>query len=81
MFAQTIQAHASYKDNTLGAVSFAIQDIVKEDADDYFVVILSDANIAQYNIHPDDIAKALKADDRVTAQMVFIGSIQDQAEQ
>ncbi|CAG8505992.1 1372_t:CDS:10 [Ambispora gerdemannii] len=66
--------------NTLNAASHAIKDIVKEQADDYFVVVLSDANISQYNIKPDDIAKVLKSDERVSAFMIFIGSLQDQAE-
>ena len=30
---------------------------MKEEADDYFVVVLSDANIQQYSINPEDIAK------------------------
>ncbi|CAM0142536.1 unnamed protein product [Umbelopsis sp. WA50703] len=79
-----MRAHSQYclsGDNTLGAASHAIKNIVKEEADDYFVVVLSDANIAQYNIKPKDIARILKSDDRVTSQMVFIGSLQDQAEQ
>lgn len=44
-------------DNTLGAASHSVKEIVKEEADDYFVVVLSDANISQYNIHPADIAR------------------------
>ncbi|CAO3686219.1 unnamed protein product [Umbelopsis ramanniana] len=79
-----MRAHSQYclsGDNTLGAAAHAIKHIVKDEADDYFVVVLSDANIAQYNIKPKDIARILKSDDRVTAQMVFIGSLQDQAEQ
>ncbi|OAD73054.1 hypothetical protein PHYBLDRAFT_159083, partial [Phycomyces blakesleeanus NRRL 1555(-)] len=79
-----MRAHSQYclsGDNTLGAASHSVKEIVKEEGDDHFVVILSDANIAQYNIHPDDIARVLKSDDRVTAQMIFIGSLQDQAEQ
>ncbi|KAG2198207.1 hypothetical protein INT46_006615 [Mucor plumbeus] len=79
-----MKAHSQYclsGDNTLGAASHSMKEIVEEESDDYFVVILSDANIAQYNIHPNDIARILKSDDRVTAQMIFIGSIQDQAEQ
>ncbi|KAI9354986.1 AAA domain-containing protein [Pilaira anomala] len=78
-----MKAHSQYclsGDNTLGAASHSMKEIVKEESDDYFVVILSDANIQQYNIHPNDIARILKSDDRVTAQMIFIGSIQDQAE-
>ncbi|KAI8064375.1 AAA domain-containing protein [Gongronella butleri] len=79
-----MRAHAQYclsGDNTLGAAAHAVKEIVAQEGDDYLVAILSDANIAQYNIHPKDIARVLKSDDRVTAQMIFIGSIQDQAEQ
>ncbi|KAI7849218.1 AAA domain-containing protein [Circinella umbellata] len=78
-----MRAHSQYclsGDNTLGAASHSIKEIVKDEGDDYFVVVLSDANITQYNIHPNDIARVLKSDDRVTAQMIFIGSLQDQAE-
>ncbi len=46
------------KDNTLNAAANAIKEITKEEADDYFVVILSDANITQYNINPTDISKS-----------------------
>lgn len=56
-----MRAHSQYclsGDNTLGAASHAIKNIVKDEADDYFVVILSDANIAQYNIKPKDIARS-----------------------
>ncbi|CAG8832935.1 15649_t:CDS:2, partial [Racocetra persica] len=67
-------------DNTLGAVLHAIKDITKEAADDYFVIVLSDANIQQYKINPEDIAKALKEDERVNSFIIFIGSLQDQAE-
>ncbi|CAG8469528.1 17842_t:CDS:10 [Acaulospora morrowiae] len=67
-------------DNTLNAAAQAISDIVKEEADDYFVVVLSDANISQYNIDPEDIVKALKSNDKVNSFMIFIGSLQDQAE-
>src|SRR5437762_142892 len=42
-------------DNTVSATAYAIKDIVKEEADDYFVVVLSDANIQQYRINPEDI--------------------------
>ncbi|CAB4415023.1 unnamed protein product [Rhizophagus irregularis] len=67
-------------DNTVSATAYAIKDIVKEEADDYFVVVLSDANIQQYRINPEDIARALNADERVTSSIIFIGSLADQAE-
>ncbi|KAJ1562302.1 hypothetical protein HK405_013651 [Cladochytrium tenue] len=79
-----MNAHAQYclsGDNTLAAVTNSVKDVVKEEADDYFVLVLSDANIAQYNLSPASIAKELKGHDKVNAFMVFIGSLQDQADQ
>ena len=35
---------------------------MKEEADDYFVVVLSDANIQQYRIDPEDIAKGNRSE-------------------
>ncbi|CAG8454960.1 7144_t:CDS:10 [Dentiscutata heterogama] len=78
-----MHAHSQFclsGDNTLSAVTHAIKDITKEIADDYFVIVLSDANIQQYKINPEDIAKALKEDERVNSFIIFIGSLQDQAE-
>jgi len=76
-------AHANYSlsgDTTLQAINNAIKDIVKKEADEYFVLILSDANLEQYNIKAGDIAKALTQDERVNAYIIFIGTIRDQAE-
>ncbi|KAF9992554.1 von Willebrand factor A domain-containing protein 8, partial [Entomortierella chlamydospora] len=45
-----MSAHSQYclsGDNTLSATSMAMREIIKEDADDYIVVVLSDANIGQ----------------------------------
>ncbi|KAG0097282.1 von Willebrand factor A domain-containing protein 8 [Podila epicladia] len=78
-----MSAHSQYclsGDNTLSATSNAMREIVKEDADDYIVVVLSDANIGQYNIKPEDLARILRSDDRVTSSMIFIGSLADQAD-
>ncbi|KAG0224963.1 von Willebrand factor A domain-containing protein 8 [Actinomortierella wolfii] len=78
-----MSAHSQYclsGDNTLAATAMAMKEIVKEDADDYIVVVLSDANIGQYNIKPEDLARILKSDDRVTSSMIFIGSLADQAD-
>ncbi|CAG8694960.1 23310_t:CDS:10, partial [Gigaspora rosea] len=78
-----MHAHSQFclsGDNTMSAVAHAIKDITKEAADDYFVIVLSDANIQQYKINPENIAKALKEDERVNSFIIFIGSLQDQAE-
>lgn len=67
-------------DNTVSAASTAIKDVVKDEGDDYFVIVISDANIQQYNITPTAISKVLKSDDRVNAHMIFIGSLGGSAE-
>lgn len=53
----TLYSNMTVIDNTLGAVSHSVKEIVKQEGDDYFVVVMSDANITQYNIHPNDIAR------------------------
>ncbi|KAI9345549.1 AAA domain-containing protein [Obelidium mucronatum] len=79
-----MSAHAKFclsGDNTVSAVETVIADVQKgKDADDYFALILSDANIGQYNINPTELAKALSKSDKVNAYIIFIGSIKDQAE-
>lgn len=84
-----MQAHAAYcisGDNTVQGIQKAIQAIVKDEADDYFVIVLSDANLHQYNISTTSIANgicnslALSMDSRVNSHIVFIGNISDQAD-
>ena len=48
-------AYAILLDNTLQAIKEAVSNASKEEADDYFVVVLSDANLNQYNIRPEDL--------------------------
>lgn len=68
-------------DTTLPAINEAIKHVASQDnADDRFVIILSDANLAQYNILTHQISKALYSDDRVNAYIVFIGGLGDQSD-
>ncbi|KAJ3386110.1 von Willebrand factor A domain-containing protein 8, partial [Entophlyctis sp. JEL0112] len=67
-------------DNTVTAVKSTIQELSQEDADDHFALILSDANLSQYNIQPDELAAALTENENINAYIIFIGSIKDQAE-
>ena len=78
-----MHAHSQYcwpGDNTLLATKAAIKEITKEPADEYFVVVLSDANFNRYGINPDDFAKLLNSDPKVNTFAIFIGSLGDQAE-
>ena len=82
MIVKKMSAHAAYcisGDNTILAVTTAIKNVTKEEADDYFVLVLSDANLHQYNISTETISAALNSDKRVNASMIFIGNVSDQA--
>lgn len=79
---QTMHAHAQFcmsGDHTLEGTEHAIKEIVKEEADEYFVIILSDANLSRYGIHPARFAQILTSNPQVNAFAIFIGSLGDQA--
>ena len=42
-------------DNTLEATEWAIEDIAKHEADERFVFVVSDANLARYGITPQEV--------------------------
>ncbi|PKI82422.1 hypothetical protein MVES1_003389 [Malassezia vespertilionis] len=59
-------------DNTLECIQESVKAVDTGDADDYFVIALSDANLGRYFITPDMLGKALKADDKVKSAIIFI---------
>ena len=78
-----MHAHAQYcwsGDHTLEATDLAISRITEQEADDYFVVVLSDANLERYGIPAEAFGKALTSDARVNAFAIFIGSLGNQAD-
>lgn len=79
---QTLQAHAQFcisGDHTLEATKHAIEEISKEEADEHFVIVLSDANLDRYGIRPKQFADILTSNEDVNAYVIFIGSLGDQA--
>ncbi|XP_019792046.2 von Willebrand factor A domain-containing protein 8 isoform X1 [Tursiops truncatus] len=79
---RTMHAHAQFcmsGDHTLEGTEHAIKEIVKEEADEYFVIVLSDANLSRYGIHPAKFAQILTSNPQVNAFAIFIGSLGDQA--
>lgn len=81
--AQVMAAHAQYShsgDNTLEATDRAIRDIVKSAADEYFVFVVSDADLERYGITPESWDQILMQDKRVNAYVLMISSDQDEAE-
>ena len=70
-------AHANYcmsGDHTLAAACHAVEAVVQEEGDDYFVFLLSDANLAQYGVSATTLAAALLSDERVNSYAIFIAS-------
>jgi hypothetical protein len=79
---QNLHAHSQFcisGDNTLEAIDSAVKAIVKEEADEHFVIALSDANLDRYGIRPKALADILTSTDEVNAYVIFIGSLGDQA--
>jgi MoxR-like ATPase len=59
-------------DNTLSAAHFAIKEVLKHDADDYFVILLSDANVGMYGITAQTLAKTMNLEPKVHSYAIFI---------
>ncbi|XP_070694357.1 von Willebrand factor A domain-containing protein 8 [Pempheris klunzingeri] len=80
---KTMHAHAQFcmsGDYTLEGTDASIKELAREEADEYFVVVLSDANLERYGIRPERFAQVLTSDPQVNAFAIFIGSLGDQAE-
>jgi hypothetical protein len=80
---QALHAHSQFcisGDSTLEAAKHAIEQIAKEDVDEKFVIVLSDANLDRYGIPPKKLAEIVTMDDDVNAFVIFIGTLGDQAQ-
>ncbi|XP_065352663.1 von Willebrand factor A domain-containing protein 8 isoform X2 [Cloeon dipterum] len=80
---KTMHAHAQFcmsGDHTLEATSVAVEALAKEDCDEAFVVVLSDANLERYGIPPERFARVLTSHPNVNAYAIFIGSLGNQAD-
>jgi len=59
-------------DHTLAAAELAVKEVVKEEGDDYFVFVLSDANLSAYGITSTTLKAVLFTDPRVHSYAIFI---------
>ena len=66
--------------------SHTLPQVRSAEADDYFVFVVSDANLRRYGIEPKRLGQLLSAagqgpaDKRVNAHAIFIASIGDEAD-
>ena len=81
---QSMYAHSQYcmsGDHTLEATALAVQSLAKrEDADERYVIMLSDANLDRYGIHPRHLGNALVREPNTQAFCIMIGSLGQQAD-
>lgn len=63
-------------DHTLAAAHHAILDVTSKPADDYFVFVLSDANLQSYGITEKSLSTILFSDKRVNTFAIFIAGEQ-----
>lgn len=59
-------------DSTLEAIEWSCRDIAKQEADDYFVIALSDANLTRYGITINSLEKAMKANEKVKCALICL---------
>jgi hypothetical protein len=59
-------------DASLDSTALAVKEVVEQQADDYFVFLLSDANLGRYNVKPEELGRELRADERVNAYAIFV---------
>lgn len=79
---KTMLAHSQFcvsGDYTLESTKLAVKQMASKEADEKFVIILSDANLDRYGIRPSQFAEIMTEDESVNVFAIFIGSLGDQA--
>jgi MoxR-like ATPase len=77
-----MSAHAQFcwsGDNTVNAMKRSIPNVLAEPGDDYFVFVISDANLEQYGISTTDLSRIIRSSDKVHMYCIFIASFGAQA--
>ncbi|UZJ54566.1 hypothetical protein CBS101457_003886 [Exobasidium rhododendri] len=59
-------------DSSLEAIQWACKDITRTEADDYFVIALSDANLSRYGITAENLEKAMKTSEKVKVALICL---------
>ncbi|TBU30306.1 AAA domain-containing protein [Dichomitus squalens] len=60
-------------DYTLEAIDKAVAEVAKFDGDEYFVIALTDANFARYNITAEEIQRVMNRNPKVHTALICIG--------
>jgi len=68
-----ITQYAFAGDYTIEAIEKAVDEVSKFDADDWFVIAISDANFGRYHITADDLKRVLHRNPKVRIALICIG--------
>ncbi|KAK2460039.1 hypothetical protein APHAL10511_007962 [Amanita phalloides] len=68
-----IPQYAFAGDFTVEAIEKSVTEVAKYDADDWFVIAITDANFQRYGITPDQLTRAMKRDPKVNTALICIG--------
>ncbi|KAI5120535.1 hypothetical protein M0805_004543 [Coniferiporia weirii] len=68
-----ITQYAFAGDYTVEAIEKAVDEVAKFDADDWFVIAISDANFSRYQITAEDLKKAMNRNPKVHTALICIG--------
>ncbi|KAI0074593.1 hypothetical protein K474DRAFT_1709721 [Panus rudis PR-1116 ss-1] len=60
-------------DYTLEAIDKAVSEVAKFDADDWFVITITDANFGRYNIAAEDLKRVMVKQPKVNTALICIG--------
>ncbi|KAL6302276.1 AAA domain-containing protein [Sparassis latifolia] len=60
-------------DYTTEAIDKAVTEVAKFDADDWFVIAVTDANFARYNITAEDLQRVMTRQPKVNTALICIG--------
>ncbi|KAJ6624725.1 AAA domain-containing protein [Mycena sp. CBHHK59/15] len=68
-----VPQYAFAGDYTVEAIEKGVKEVAKFDADDWFVIAITDANFERYLIKPEDITRAMMRDPKVHTALICIG--------
>ncbi|KAJ6597514.1 AAA domain-containing protein [Mycena vulgaris] len=68
-----IPQYAFAGDYTVEAIEKGVKEVAAFDADDWFVIAITDANFERYLIKPEDITRAMMRDPKVHTALICIG--------
>ncbi|KLO18907.1 hypothetical protein SCHPADRAFT_935748 [Schizopora paradoxa] len=68
-----ISQYAFAGDYTIEAIEKAVDEVSKFDADDWFVIAISDANFGRYQITAEDLKRVLHRNAKVRTALICIG--------